>query len=275
MVREKEVYGVIVIDKSEADIGVLIGKRIEHLKHLTSIVPGKTTKGGWSQARYQRIREGLLRDFMKMVGDIATNEFRKYGEDLKGVIIAGPGPIKEDFYKGDFLGYDIKKKILGIVNTSYTGEYGLEEAINRAENLLTEASIMKEKAVLEKFFTLLARDSRLVAYGLQEVANALQKGNVEVLLISEKFDYVKAKFKCNACSCVYEKIIERKDLDSEKCKECGGDVEIMYDESIEDRIVKVAEDTGATIEFISTDTREGKQFLEMGGIGAILRFALS
>src|SRR3989338_4959419 len=45
--REKEVYGFILVDRGEADIGLLKGKKIEPLKHLESIVPGKASKGGW------------------------------------------------------------------------------------------------------------------------------------------------------------------------------------------------------------------------------------
>jgi peptide chain release factor subunit 1 len=34
LTREKEIYGLIVIDKSDADIGLLSGKRVESLKHI-------------------------------------------------------------------------------------------------------------------------------------------------------------------------------------------------------------------------------------------------
>ena len=274
MVREREVYGIIVIDKSDADIGVVIGKRIEHLKHLDSIVPGKTTKGGWSQARYQRIREGLLRDFMKTVGEIASKEFKKYPE-LKGVVIAGPGPIKEEFYEGDFLDYEIKKSVLGVVSTSYTGRYGIEEAIDRAKDLLAEASIMKEKALLDRFFEELGKGSGIAIYGLKEVVNALQTGSVEVLLISEGFDWVKAKLKCGECGEEYEKIVEKRYIEREKCSKCGKHVEVIEEEGIIDRLIKLAEDTNTQVEFISTETKEGLQLAEMGGIAALLRYASS
>jgi len=35
-----------------------------------------------------------------------------------------------------------------------------------------------------------------------------------------------------------------------------------------------ARNTGANVEIISTETREGVQFKELGGVGAILRFKL-
>lgn len=46
MVREKEIYGLIVLDAKEANIGVLIGKTVEPLKEIDSLVMSKTVKGG-------------------------------------------------------------------------------------------------------------------------------------------------------------------------------------------------------------------------------------
>jgi peptide chain release factor subunit 1 len=155
LIREREIFGIVVIDKSEGDVGVLIGKKVKALKHLDSLVPGKTDKGGWSQARYARIREGLLNDFMKKVGEVASQQLAEF-KDLIGVIVGGPGPVKDMFANGDFLRYDLKNKIISIVDISYTGEYGLGEAVDRSEEALQEASVMKEKKMLMRFFNELA-----------------------------------------------------------------------------------------------------------------------
>ena len=39
-------------------------------------------------------------------------------------------------------------------------------------------------------------------------------------------------------------------------------------------LIKIAENTGATFEIVSTETEEGEQFNNLGGIGAILRFRI-
>ena len=44
------------------------------------------------------------------------------------------------------------------------------------------------------------------------------------------------------------------------------------DKSTEKKLKESAENTGATVEIISTETEEGQQFKNIGGIGAILRF---
>ena len=47
----KEVYGLVVIERKEATIGLLIGKKIKILRHVDSFVPGKIKAGGQSAAR--------------------------------------------------------------------------------------------------------------------------------------------------------------------------------------------------------------------------------
>jgi peptide chain release factor subunit 1 len=102
MVREKEVYGLIVLDAREANIGLLKGKAIEPLKHLESTVPSKSVKGGMSQKRYDRIREDALNEFLKKVGEVASKIFLEQ-PTLKGIIIGGPGPTKFSFAEGKYL----------------------------------------------------------------------------------------------------------------------------------------------------------------------------
>jgi len=274
MVREKEIYGLIVLDKSEADIGLLKGKKVQSLKHMESIVPGKTKKGGWSQARYARIREGLLNDFLKKVGEVASAQFKDL-RDLKGIIIGGPGPIKEEFTEGEFLHYEVKKKILGTVNTSYTGRPGLNETVERSEDIISQASVIRENKILERFFGEFAKDSGLAVYGLEEVTNALKEGNVEILLISEAFDWVRIKFKCPKCNTEIKKTLRKEDIREQKCEKCGASVEVFEEESLEDEILKFAENMGTSVELISTDTPKGEQLKELGGIAGILRYKVN
>jgi peptide chain release factor subunit 1 len=269
--REREIYGLIVLDKSEAEIGLLSGKKLESLKHMESIVPGKTKKGGWSQARYARIREGLLNDFMKKIGEIASAKFKGL-KDLRGIIIGGPGPIKEMFNDGDFLTYDVKKKVLGVIDTSYSGMPGLQELVERSDELLKEASIMREKHILDRFFGEFAKDSGLAMYGLHEVIDALKAGSIEVLLLSDGFDWIDAKFECAKCDFKKDEVVQRKDAQGHKCDKCGSPLKITGENDLAEEIIKLAENSGTKIENISTDTNRGEQLKELGGIAGILRY---
>jgi len=267
LIREKEIYGLIVLEKSEAAIGLIRGKSVEMLKHMDSIVPGKTKKGGQSSSRFARVRDGLLFDFLKQVGDVANHQFQHL-EDLKGIIIGGPGPLKERMANEDFLLTEVKSKVLGVVDTSYSGEYGLKEVMERSEDILAQASIMKEKKLLDRFFDEMGKDTGLAVYGIRETLQALEGGNVGTLLISEEFDWMKATQKC-ACGYTKEKIARHGQR--EKCPKCDADLQTEEKDMLED-LEKLAEQTSASVEMVSTGTPRGVQLKELGGIGGILRF---
>jgi peptide chain release factor subunit 1 len=84
MLEIKEVYGLVALDRKEATIGLLIGKKIKTLQKFASMVPGKTTKGGQSAARYGRIRENMAKEFFKKIAETVKTEFYPLKEDLKG-----------------------------------------------------------------------------------------------------------------------------------------------------------------------------------------------
>ncbi len=186
MATTKTVYGLIVIDRREGNIGFLRGMRIDCVKSLHSMVPGKFRAGGQSAARFERVIDGLANDFYKKVGESATNILN--GEpNLKGIIVGGPGPTKYTFVDGGFIPKNLTAKILGILDIGYTGEDGLEELVNRAQDILKEAEVTKEKELVRKFLDGLAR-AGAVTYGRAQVKEALEKGAAETLLISEKID---------------------------------------------------------------------------------------
>lgn len=268
LVREKEVYGLILVDKGDAAIGLMVGKRVKLLKQFDSLVLGKTRKGGWSANRYARVREGLLEDHLKKVGEIASGFFKEQ-KDLIGVIIGGPGPIKEQFVNSEYLEYTVKAKVLGTVNTAYTGEEGLEEMIGRSEELLREAKGMKERKVLERFFEELAKDG-LAVYGIVETVRALRSGSLELLLLSEKFDWEEVKGTCTSCGHAETHLVRK----GEKalCPKCEAPVAVAERIDLEQNILKSAEQMGTRVELVSVESPKGEQLYALGGIGGILRY---
>ncbi len=131
---------------------------------------------------------------------------------------------------------------------------------------------MKEKKLLGRFFDELGKDSGLAVYGLKEVAQSLKSGTVEVLLISEHFDWVKARAQCPKCGEEKDLIMTRKQAEGKKCKKCGELYDILAEKDLTDEIIKLAEEMGTDVEMVSAETKEGSQLKEMGGIGGILRY---
>jgi peptide chain release factor subunit 1 len=267
--KEKDIYGLIVLDAKEVTIGLLRGKSIIPIFNKESNVPSKTSKGGWSQQRYKRIREQALDEWLKFIGEKASKIFLE--ENVKGVLVGGPGPVKEDFVKYDYLDYRIKQKILAVKDVGYTDEYGLEELVKRSQDVLQETSIIKEKNILNDFFARVAKNENAI-YGIYNIFKYLEAGALEKLLISEDFDFGKVKLKCNNCG--KEKEIEGYLSKIDKKCECGNEMQIESFENYDEKIVEIAKNFGTEVIFISSQTPEGKQFYNLGGIGGIARFKL-
>jgi len=181
----KEVYGLVVIERKEATIGLLIGKKIKILRHVDSFVPGKIKAGGQSAARFSRITEGLAKEFYRKIAETVKKEF--YGlKDLKGILVGGPGPTKEDFLKEGQLITALQDKVLAVKDIGYADEHGIDLLVEASQDVLAEQEISKEKKIIEKFFNMLGKDREKTAYGEKEIEKALGYGAVDTLLLSKK-----------------------------------------------------------------------------------------
>lgn len=187
LVEDKETYGLVVMDRREGDIAFLRGKSITKGSRARSNVPGKTRAGGQSSQRFERLRDGAAKDFYKKLADMMKAEFLGK-ESLKGIIVGGPGPTKYDFVDGNFITNEVKKKIVAIKDLSYTGPFGLQELVDKSQDVLAEEDIANEKKSMIKFFELLATKPGMVSYGEKEVMNNVKNGVVDLVLISEAAD---------------------------------------------------------------------------------------
>ena len=82
----------------------------------------------------------------------------------------------------------MRKKIIGIKDLSYTGDFGLQELLDKSQDLLAQEEIADEKESMGKFFDFLARKPGMVSYGEAEVMNNIKMGVVDTLLLSEELD---------------------------------------------------------------------------------------
>ena len=185
MMEIKEGYGLVVMDRREGDIAMLKGKSIIPISSASSNVPGKTKAGGQSAARYMRIREDAAKDFYKKIAEMMKDAFLG-DENIKGIIVGGPGPTKYDFVEGGYITGDVKKKIIAIKDLSYTGDFGVQELVDRSQDVLANEEVAEEKALMGKFFDFLNKNPGMVAYGKDDVKKKLELGAVETLLMSDE-----------------------------------------------------------------------------------------
>ncbi len=272
MLVEKKVYGLIVLDRREAAIGILRGKRIEPLAYATSNVPGKHRQGGQSSVRFERLREIAIHEFYKRIGEKANEALLPYKEDLVGILIGGPSPTKEEFYEGSYLHHELQKKIIGLFDVSYTDESGLYELVEKASDALQELDIMREKRIMNRFLKEVVNDGS-AAYGEDEVRRYLEMGAVDTLLISEDLRYDRIKFRCPVCGQIKDLTLKENSDKDVFCEKDNVKMEEVERRDVILELAELAEQSGAKVEFISTDSEEGSMLRNaFGGIGAILRF---
>lgn len=279
MLREKECYGILVIDGNQAAIGTLRGRSLLTVKELTSGIPGKHRAGGQSAHRFERLREQEVNNYYSRVGR-HVNKIYLQIPDLKGIILGGPGPSKEDFNKGEYLQYTLKNRILGVVDTAYSGEEGLGEVVQKATDILKEVRYVEEKKLMQGFLYELGHDTGKITYGEDEVRSALKKGIVRMLLVSEGFIESIATVKCQNCSYVetihvkeekVENITQK--LEAQPCPKCSGNMKVVDIKDTVDDLAELAQKRGSEVEVVSTQTEEGNMLKNsFGGVAVILRY---
>ncbi len=187
MLDIKESYGLIVMDRREGNIAILRGKTIVPLVSLKSRVPGKTRAGGQSAQRFEGLRDLAALEFYKKIAEHAKQEFLMK-EGLKGILLGGPGPTKYDFLELSQLTNDLKKKVIAIKDLSYTDEFGLQELVDKSQDILANEEIAEEKSAMNRFFETLMKQPKKAAYGKDQVRKMLEMGAVDTLLLSEAID---------------------------------------------------------------------------------------
>ena len=274
MTGEKNNYGLLVIDRSEATIGILRGNRVETLQHIQSMVPSKHSKGGQSAQRFERSIEKAAHNYFKSVGDKANGLFLE--EDLDGMLIGGPGRTKDDFVDGGFLHHELENMIIDTFNTGYTDEYGLKELMENAQETLSDLEVMKEKELVDELMEEIKNPrGGLAVYGEEETLRALRMGAVDTLLISEGISKQNVSFECEECG-EGSLTVEDQSLEDIECPECCSEVKIKEEEDIMDLFFDEAEQVGTDVEIISDQSEEGELLLNaFGGVAGLLRFKIN
>jgi peptide chain release factor subunit 1 len=280
MMREKDTYGILVIDTNEATLATLRGQTMNVLKEFTSGIPGKHRAGGQSARRFERLREASVNEYFKRVAS-HTNDMIGQIPDLRGLLLGGPGPTKYDFEEGDYLNYVLKQKIIATIDTSYVSERGVEEVVEKSQDLLKGVRYMEEKRIVQKFLYELGHETGLASYGETQVRRHLNAGLVDTLLLSEKLDRLHVLMRCKTCGDTEDALIARagltkfeQELLSKQCRKCGNTTLVIEStQNLLDEFVEIAERSSVNLEVISTETEEGIMLLEsFGGIAAVLRY---
>ncbi len=278
MLKDDNLIGFLAIDAKDAGWGILYGDKVQVLKETSSGVAGKHRQGGQSAKRFQKLREMELTYYFNRLAQI-TREYFIDIYPIKGLIISGPGPTKEEFVNDNYLEYRLQDMIISTIDASYSGAEGVREAFDKSSDILSNFRLVEEKQIVEKLFREINNNSGLGAYGLSEVINYLKNNVVDTIIITDKIGLYRIESKCNRCTEIKEKIIEQTKLiqtktefENSPCTSCKSTDISITDQDIVDYLSLLATKTGTKIEVISGVSEHGSMISNLGNIGAILRY---
>jgi peptide chain release factor subunit 1 len=282
MVHEPDIWGLIVMDRAEVTLGLLRGKRVEPLRNRQSLVPSKHGRGGQSQHRFERIIEHAAHEFFVKIAEMAGELFLPRKEQLKGILLGGPGATKEYFYKEAYLQYELQQKVVQpLFDTGYTDEYGLKELVEKATQTLHGLEITEEKRLIQRLLNEIRKaETGLASYGPHDVQHALEIGAVDTLVISEGLRQQRVTFRCTSCQNQFDRTLPDEAIDAVldgPCPKCGQ--RFLTEAAAEDYVeglFRRAADSGAEARLVSTESEEGEMLAKaFGGIAAILRYPVA
>jgi peptide chain release factor subunit 1 len=276
MLRDQKIVGILALDAKQASFGILKGEQIELIDSISSGVAGKTRKGGQSQRRYERERNMELTYFFHRVAEHATEAFLK--NQVNVLIAGGPGQTKNDFLKGEYLHYELHNMLLNIVDTQSACKEALKEILDKSSELLNNMCGPDERKIIQRLSSELAKpNGGLATYGLEAVLEALDKGEVQVALVTDDTDIAETIAVCKNCGHIMKRISKAEpqvmnEIAKTPCEKCGSITYEIHQEDIVDVLENMASKTNAAVEVISTDSKEKNQLNALSGVAALLRY---
>ncbi|MBI4043951.1 MAG: mRNA surveillance protein pelota [Candidatus Diapherotrites archaeon] len=214
-----------VLDDEQADFAELSDYGLQEKFRVQGFKTGKRMHGEGSVEKYYQ------------------ELFEKIKESpLKKTVVAGPGFTKNNLQKWLEKTHKMeqlqREKTLVFESLNSTGTTGMHELLTQGiiERTIHEMEIAKDAKLIEKILEELGKNRGLIAYGIQDVREALEMGAVEELLLTDK-------------------------LLAENKKEA-------------EALLDLAESTHANAHILASEHDPGKQLDGLSGVGALLRFKI-
>lgn len=186
LLSDDESFGFIVMDGSGALYGRVCGSAREILHRFTVELPKKHGRGGQSALRFARLRLEKRHNYVRKVAESAVTQFITSDlPNVKGLVLAGSAEFKNDLQKSDLLDPRLKAVVINVVDVSYGGENGFNQAIELSSEVLSNVKLVEEKKLIGGFFDEIARDTGMFCFGIKDVMTGLEMSALEKLILWE------------------------------------------------------------------------------------------
>ena len=274
---DNDKFGFLIMDGNGSLFGLLQGNTKIILNQFKVNLPKKHSKGGQSANRFSRLVTESRHNYIRKVGEGLTKAFITNDvPNVKGLILAGSAEFKNKLQKSDLFDPRLAPIVMKVVDISYGGELGFNQAIELSQDALKNVKFIHEKKILEKFYEEIAKDSGKYVFGIKDTMEAIENGVVDILIIWENIDFIRLTLKDNKNQIKVETVSSRKVI-GQKYKPDDSDVEyeIVENISLSEWLLDNYKKYVSQLEIVTDKTSEGNQFVKgFGGIGGILRYKL-
>lgn len=278
LLEDEDRFGFIIMDGHGCLYGAVCGSSREVLHQFSVDLPKKHGRGGQSALRFARLREEKRHNYLRKVAETAVQQFITADKvNVRGLILAGSADFKSVLMQSDLFDARLAAKVIQIVDISYGGENGFNQAIQLAEDSLANVKFVQERKVIGSFFEEVAQDTGKVVFGIKETVEALEAGGVDKLICWEELKHLRVEIFNPATQTVSIQFVHPKDLSKITTDPATGvDLEIRNSEPLVDWIAVAYKNFGPTLEFVTDKSQEGSQFVHgFGGFGGILRYKMA
>lgn len=273
-------FGFIVVDGNGALFATLSGNTRDILHRITVDLPKKHGRGGQSALRFARLRLEKRHNYVRKVAEIAAQLYLTSDKvNVAGIVIAGPADFKTELRQSDMFDPRLQAKVIKLVDVSYGGENGLNQAIDMSAECLEGVKFIAEKKLITRFFDEIATDSNRLTIGLDDTLKALEMGAVDTLILFEGLDFTRYVLTHPTTRAIKVMHVKREEEKRSDFITTDNGLEVEYERTeampLLEWFANNYTNFGASLEFVSDRSQEGSQFVKgFGGIGAFLRYPI-
>lgn len=271
-------YGFIVMDGNGSLFGLLSGNTRTIVHKFTVDLPKKHGRGGQSAVRFARLREEKRHNYIRKVAETAVQCFIQNDKVIvNGIVLAGSADFKTELSKSDMFDNRLQAKIVKIVDISYGGENGFNQAIELSAEALANVKFIQEKKLITSFFDEISQDTGKFCYGVSDTLKALEAGSCETVIVYENMDIIRYVYKdCEDREVIVNVPPTQEDKSYSIDKATGTEMDLVSEQPLLEWLAENYKNFGAALEFVTDRSSEGAQFVRgFGGIGALLRYNLN
>ena len=256
--------------------GTVAGNAREILHKFSVDLPKKHGRGGQSALRFARLRLEKRQNYVTKVAEISKQMFITNDKvNVTGIVLAGSADFKNDLAQADCFDPRILAKVIKVVDVSYGGENGFNQAIELCAETLANVKFIQEKRLISRYFEEISQDTQKFCFGIEDTLKGLEMGAIDILICYENLETMRFDLKnVSTGEEVVKHLSKEQEADpSQFVTSDGTELEVIEKQQLVEWFANNYKNFGAQLEFVTNRSQEGSQFVKgFGGIGGILRY---